>query len=97
MDLGLSKGWAYFVEEDTYKKYLDKYFDEVQEVGKYLSTDSYSTFQYSESNCQSHLAVNMADPKSRKGLAATRVETVDCAHHNMKLPGEVGDLQKGEK
>ncbi|KAF8444074.1 hypothetical protein L210DRAFT_3611327 [Boletus edulis BED1] len=47
--------------------------------------------------CQSHLAVNMADTKSHQGLSATGVGTVDCARHNMKLPGGVGDLQKGEK
>lgn len=39
----------------------------------------------------------MADTKSHKGLVATGVGTVDCARHNMKLPGGVGDLQKGEK
>lgn len=39
----------------------------------------------------------MADTKSARGLAATGVGTVDCAHHEFKLPTGVGDLQKGEK
>lgn len=47
--------------------------------------------------CTSHSAVNLADTKKSKGLAATGVGTVDCARHNFKLPNAVGDLQKGEK
>ena len=31
------------------------------------------------------------------GLAMTGVGTVDCAHHNMKRPNSIGDLQLGEK
>lgn len=50
-----------------------------------------------KSSCISHNAVNMADTKSEKGLAATGVATVDCARHDMKLANGVGDLQKGEK
>ena len=49
------------------------------------------------STCSRHSAVNMADTKANQGLAATGVGTVDCAHHHMKLPNGVGDLQKGEK
>ncbi|KAG1805860.1 uncharacterized protein BJ212DRAFT_1262326 [Suillus subaureus] len=45
----------------------------------------------------SHNAVNMANVKTSRGLAATGVGTVDCARHDMKLPNGVGDLQKGEK
>ncbi|KAG1796573.1 uncharacterized protein BJ212DRAFT_1592119 [Suillus subaureus] len=44
----------------------------------------------------SHNAVNMANVKTSRGLAATGVGTVDCARHDMKLPNGVGDLQKGE-
>ncbi|KAF8415032.1 hypothetical protein L210DRAFT_3658007 [Boletus edulis BED1] len=81
VDPSLSQGWAYFVEEASYKKYLEGLINRVQE----------------KSTCSSHLAVNMADTMSRHGLAATGVGTVDCARHNMKLPTGVGDLQKGEK
>ncbi|KAG1720806.1 hypothetical protein EDB19DRAFT_1898410 [Suillus lakei] len=49
-----------------------------------------------KSTCVSHNAVNMADTKSLRGLAATGVGTMDCTRHNMKLPNGVGDLQKGE-
>jgi hypothetical protein len=49
------------------------------------------------STCASHNAVNMADTKKSKGLAATGVGTIDCARHGMKLRNAVGDLQKGEK
>lgn len=50
-----------------------------------------------KSSCASHNAVNMAESKSLKGLAATGLGTIDCARHNMKLPNGVGDLQKGER
>ncbi|KAF8837383.1 hypothetical protein BDN67DRAFT_991793 [Paxillus ammoniavirescens] len=77
----LSQGWAYFVAEAAYKSHLKKHLDQPQE----------------KSTCASHNAVNMADTKCSKGLAATGVGTVDCAWHGMKLPCGVGDLQKGEK
>ncbi|KAG1780044.1 hypothetical protein EV702DRAFT_1178215 [Suillus placidus] len=81
VDPGISKGWSYFVEEKAYKSYLEDNKDRNQE----------------RSTCASHNAVNMADMKKSRGLAATGVGTVDCARHNMKLRNAVGDLQKGEK
>ncbi|KAF8439266.1 hypothetical protein L210DRAFT_3646022 [Boletus edulis BED1] len=80
-DPGLSRGWAYFVEEKPYKDYLHNLLNEPQP----------------RSSCSGHSAVNAADSKSAAGLAATGVGTVDCARHGFKLPGGVGDLQKGEK
>ncbi|KIJ58154.1 hypothetical protein HYDPIDRAFT_103222 [Hydnomerulius pinastri MD-312] len=50
-----------------------------------------------KSSCSSHNAVNMADTKSSKGLAATGVGTVECARHNFKRPCRTGDLQVSEK
>ncbi|KAG1846153.1 hypothetical protein C8R48DRAFT_750647 [Suillus tomentosus] len=81
VDPGLNVGWAYFVEERQYKLYLNDHMTERQE----------------HSSCVSHSAVNMADTKSSRGLAATGVGTVDCARHDMKRPNGVGDLQKGER
>ncbi|KAH7906698.1 hypothetical protein BJ138DRAFT_1219360 [Hygrophoropsis aurantiaca] len=81
VDPSLSRGWAYFVEEGAYKSYLRDRINDPQET----------------STCSGHSAVNDADTKSSRGLAATGVGTVDCARHNMKLPNGVGDLQKGEK
>ncbi|KAG1851306.1 hypothetical protein DFJ58DRAFT_842195 [Suillus subalutaceus] len=77
----LNAGWAYFVEETKYKEYLSVWAGEKQE----------------HSTCVGHNAVNMANTKSARGLAATGVGTVDCACHEFKLPTRVGDLQKGEK
>ncbi|KAJ8581383.1 hypothetical protein M405DRAFT_854827 [Rhizopogon salebrosus TDB-379] len=81
VDPSLSRGWAYFVEDRAYKDFLYKNLDVAQE----------------KSTCSSHNAVNMADTKANRGLAATGLGTVDCARHNMKRPNAVGDLQKGEK
>ncbi|KAG2107820.1 hypothetical protein DEU56DRAFT_920537 [Suillus clintonianus] len=80
-DPSLNAGWAYFVHEDSYKSYLADRASDKQE----------------RSTCVSHNAVNMADTKSSRGLAATGVGTIDCARHDMKLPNGVGDLQKGER
>ncbi|KAG2127943.1 hypothetical protein DEU56DRAFT_872715 [Suillus clintonianus] len=80
-DPSLSRGWTYFVEEAGYKEFLAEKIDIVQE----------------KSTCSSHTAVNMADTKTNRGLAATGLGTIDCARHNMKRPNAVGDLQKGEK
>ncbi|KAG1784380.1 uncharacterized protein HD556DRAFT_1435459 [Suillus plorans] len=81
VDPSLNAGSCYFVEENAYKQYLSERGCEPQE----------------KSSCVSHNAVNMADTKSSRGLAATGVGTVDCARHDMKLPNGVGDLQKGER
>ncbi|KAG2058703.1 hypothetical protein BDR06DRAFT_980165 [Suillus hirtellus] len=75
------QGWGYFIDESEYKWYLSTNSETLQE----------------KSNCVSHNAVNMADMKSSRGLAATGVGTMDCACHDMKLANGVGDLQKGEK
>ncbi|KAH7905178.1 hypothetical protein BJ138DRAFT_1231765, partial [Hygrophoropsis aurantiaca] len=83
VDPSLGKGWAYFVEETAYKLHLIARQNDPQEVRK--------------STCLSHSAVNDAETKDSRGLAATGVGAVDCARHNMKLPNGVGDLQKGER
>ncbi|KAG2035513.1 hypothetical protein BDR03DRAFT_934885 [Suillus americanus] len=56
VDPGLSRRWAYFVEETAYKKFI-------QSQGGMLQQ---------KSTCSSHNAVNMADVKISRGLAATR-------------------------
>ncbi|KAG0698806.1 hypothetical protein DFH29DRAFT_983758 [Suillus ampliporus] len=81
VDPGLSHGWAYFVQETAYKTFLQSHGGTLQQ----------------KSTCSSHNAINMADVKISRGLAATGVGTIDCARHNMKLPNGVGDLQKGER
>ncbi|KAG9308757.1 hypothetical protein JVU11DRAFT_11545 [Chiua virens] len=81
LDPSPNHGWAYFVKEDTYKTYLTRHAKKPQE----------------RSTCVSHSAVNSADTKPSRGLAATGVGTINCAQHEMKLPNGVGDLQIGER
>ncbi|KAG2110058.1 hypothetical protein BD769DRAFT_1630385 [Suillus cothurnatus] len=81
VDPSLNAGSCYFVEETVYKQYLSERGCEPQE----------------KSTCVSHNAMNMADMKSSRGLAATGIGTVNCARHDMKLPNGVSDLQKGER
>ncbi|KAI6111782.1 hypothetical protein EDD16DRAFT_1690987 [Pisolithus croceorrhizus] len=80
-DPSLSEGWAYFVEESTYKSYLSHHVNDVQE----------------KSTCSSHNAINMADTTASWGLNATGIGIVVCARHGMKLANGIGDLQKGER
>ncbi|KAI6119520.1 hypothetical protein EDD16DRAFT_1692604 [Pisolithus croceorrhizus] len=80
-DPSLSEGWAYFMEESTYKSYLSHHVNDVQE----------------KSTCSSHNAVNMADTKASWGLNTTSIGIVVCARHGMKLANGIGDLQKGER
>lgn len=98
-DPGLNKGWAYFVEEKAFKIFLHdtgKQPQEVQDI--YLSrfTLAHSLITQ-KSSCASHNAVNLAETKNSRGLAATGAGTVDCLRHNMKRPCGIGDLQKGER
>ncbi|KAG2070061.1 hypothetical protein BDR04DRAFT_1128620 [Suillus decipiens] len=78
VNLSLNAGWSYFVEDVAYKQYLSEHGCEPQE----------------KSTCISHNAVNMANTKTSRRLAATGVGTVDCTRHDMKLPNGVDDLQK---
>ena len=55
-----------------------------------------TNFIHQHSNCVNHNAINKPDREAR-GLAATGVLTVDCAHHNFKWPNGVGDIQAGER
>ncbi|KAG1775069.1 hypothetical protein EV702DRAFT_1180498 [Suillus placidus] len=69
------------LKEAGYKEFLAEKIDVAQE----------------KFTCSSHNTVNMADTKTNQGLAVTGLDTINCAHHNMKQPNTVGDLQKGEK
>ena len=80
-DPGLSHGFAYFVEEKNFKSFLDAHMDEVEP----------------KSTCSRHDAVNLADSRPGQGYSSSGVATVECARHNMKRPGGVGDLQRGER
>ncbi|KAJ3531990.1 hypothetical protein NMY22_g7930 [Coprinellus aureogranulatus] len=80
-DPGLSKGFAYFVNNQPFQKFVDQHSEDKEP----------------KSTCSRHDAVNLADIRPGQGYAATGVATVECARHNMKRPGGVCDLQKGEK
>ncbi|KAG6824960.1 hypothetical protein H0H92_005297 [Tricholoma furcatifolium] len=81
VDPDLGQGFAYFVQEAPYKAHLERHKTEVEP----------------KSNCSRHNAVNLANAKINRGLAATGVATVECMRHDMKRPCSVGDLQVGER
>ncbi|KAG2046999.1 hypothetical protein BDR06DRAFT_1014253 [Suillus hirtellus] len=83
VDPGLNHGYAFFVEETTYKDFLASHY----RVGN----------PQEKSTCSSHSAVNLADMRALRGLAATGADTVDCVRHNFKQLCSVGDLQKGAR
>ncbi|KIK37440.1 hypothetical protein CY34DRAFT_15707 [Suillus luteus UH-Slu-Lm8-n1] len=82
-----SHGWTYFVKEAGYKEFLAEKIGVVQE----------------KSTCLSHNAVNMTDTKTKWGLAATGLGTIDyrklkeavpkCVDHQAALK----DLEEGFK
>ncbi|KAG1790350.1 uncharacterized protein HD556DRAFT_1310740 [Suillus plorans] len=65
--------------------------------GYFVEETAFKGFLQEKSTCTSHNAVNLAETKNSRGLAATGAGTVDCSRHNFKRPCAVGDLQKGEK
>ncbi|KAJ3538635.1 hypothetical protein NMY22_g5086 [Coprinellus aureogranulatus] len=80
-DPGLSKGYAYFVNDRPFRKHVDAHANDTEP----------------KSTCSRHDAVNLADVRPGQGYAATGVATVECTRHNMKRPSGVCDLQKGER
>lgn len=80
-DPGLSRGFAYFVNDKPFRQALKEHENDREP----------------KSTCSRHDAVNLADVRPGQGYAATGVATVECIRHNMKRPGGVCDLQKGER
>ncbi|KAJ3516504.1 hypothetical protein NMY22_g14191 [Coprinellus aureogranulatus] len=80
-DPGLSKGYAYFVNNRPFLEHVERHADDKEP----------------KSTCSRHDAVNLADIRPGQGYAATGVATVECTRHNMKRPSAVCDLQKGER
>ena len=100
-DPGLSKGWAYIVEETKYKAHLELHKNEVEPVWiqpfKVFNPAGGGLNSLQKSTCSRHDAVNLADSKPNRGYAASGGGTVDCSCHDMKRPNSFGDLQKGER
>ncbi|KAH9911489.1 uncharacterized protein B0H18DRAFT_1168583 [Fomitopsis serialis] len=82
VDPGLNQGFAYFVEDHTYKAFLN----------------TFDTKLPPETNtCHNHDAVKLANIKKIRETDASGVATVECVRHDMKRPASVGDLQYGER
>ena len=75
-DPGLSRGWAYFVENTKYRQHLKDNDDLPQEVRVIFPLSLSNDLQ--PSDCASHTAVNN-NFKHPRGLAATGIAAVDCA------------------
>ncbi|KAJ2935945.1 hypothetical protein H1R20_g1150, partial [Candolleomyces eurysporus] len=69
-DPGLSRGFAYVVEEAAFQEYLKKHEK---------TTEPKST-------CSRHDAVNLADMHPGQGYASSGIATVECSRHNSKRP-----------
>ncbi|OCH84652.1 hypothetical protein OBBRIDRAFT_815395 [Obba rivulosa] len=81
-DPGLNHGYVYFVKKQEYKAHLEK-------LGDIISAKS--------SSCSNYNTIKFANLCGVNGVAASGVGTVDCSRYDMKWPGSVGDLQKGEQ
>ncbi|KAF9455819.1 hypothetical protein BDZ94DRAFT_1315796 [Collybia nuda] len=82
-DPGFNHGYAYIVEEKTFKAYLQEYDSKVPPEPP--------------TTCNNYDAIKSANSRGGKGLASSGAGTVDCSRHDMKQPVSVGDLQKGER
>ncbi|KAG6892678.1 hypothetical protein C0992_012964, partial [Termitomyces sp. T32_za158] len=81
-DPGLNHGYAYFVEDINFKNYLKEFLPCI--------ADDIST-------CNNHDAIKSASIRGGKGIETSGIVKTECAHHDMKRPLSVGDLQKGER
>ncbi|KAI0693263.1 hypothetical protein BC835DRAFT_1276253, partial [Cytidiella melzeri] len=82
LDVTLSHGWAYFVEQKGYLEYVKRHANQ-QEVRM--------------STCAGFQAMLQANLKKAKGLNATGVVGVACSRHELWRPNGMGDLQRGER
>ncbi|KAJ2931032.1 hypothetical protein H1R20_g6064, partial [Candolleomyces eurysporus] len=80
-DPGLSRGFAYVVEESAFQEYLKKHEKETEP----------------KSTCSRHDAVNLADIRPGQGYTSSGIATVECSRHNAKRPLAVCDMQRGER
>lgn len=81
-DPGLNNGYAYLVEERSFKAFLAMYNTQIPD---------------DTSDCNNYNAIKMATMQGGKGIAAMDVGTIECSRHDMKQPVSVGDLQKGKQ
>lgn len=96
----LGTGMSYFVDNVVYGDFIKNYVDEVEVCWAILRFELSIRCLRGElqiSNCVGFQALlNMLTKKS-KGLRATGMAAVSCAHHQMFRPLGLGDLQKGER
>ncbi|KAJ7608898.1 hypothetical protein DFH06DRAFT_929636, partial [Mycena polygramma] len=81
-DPGLGTGWAYFLEQDPYRKFL-------------LTVTNQKEVRMS--TCSGLAALDYANTKFSRGYSSTGVGMGVCARHEFVQPTGVGDLQKGER
>ncbi|EAU89527.1 hypothetical protein CC1G_02416 [Coprinopsis cinerea okayama7 len=81
-DPGLNKGYAYMVDDKSFRSHLAA-FDTGEDEEK--------------STCNNHDAIKSASIRGGKGIATTGVGIAMCARHDMRRPESAGDLHKGER
>ncbi|KAF8874974.1 hypothetical protein BD779DRAFT_1613491 [Infundibulicybe gibba] len=81
-DPSLTRGYAYFVDEQPFMQFLEEYG---------------GTIPQEHSTCNNHDAIKSASIRGGKGIATTGVGTIECSRHNSKRAVSVGNLQRGER
>jgi hypothetical protein len=97
LDVVLTDGEGYFVEDAPYQKHL-KEFQDIKQVGiEILITGLFILTTYFQiNNCNKHNAVNESRT-GREHLDCTGVGACACARHGCFVPHSVVDFQKGER
>jgi KDZ transposase-like protein len=98
LDIPLSNGLGFMVEEGEYKEYLSV-AKEPRIVCQFYNSSLIFMFGSLKQrpSCRNHRAVNAASSNNRRNLDATGIVACCCARHGCFIPSAVCDLQKGER
>jgi hypothetical protein len=99
LDIRLTDGQGYMVEESQYNEYLSL-AKEPRLVCLCITVNLNAKrfdLLHQRSSCRNHRAVNTAQSDNRRNLDVTGVVACCCARHGCFIPTSVCDLQKGER
>lgn len=94
----LAPGWAYFVEQEAYRKYLLTVTDQDEVHHQLPSYSFYSEVIFIQmSTCTGLAALDYANTRFSKGYAITGIGMCCCARHELIGKNAAVPLQKGER
>lgn len=95
-DPGLHTGLAYFVEDGPYREHYQTFVSQ-KDVSMFELHDCSVSDSAQISTCSSFRSLAQAETRDTTGLRSSGVAMAVCARHELVLPQDMGDLQKGER